>query len=893
MKQRTFFFKVTLALCMVVTTIQAQNLITNGSFSSGLSTWQYSPGGCVGGGALGVMTGSPDYITTPNNGHPNWADLTGCGWGNGRWIKQRVPTTVGKTYLLQWDLGCPNDARKIDAGVDLALNSVTVLPRFAHADFSANPTGNDYCAWKRFNYCFTATQSNTEIKFTANAAGTSSTPGWANTNGSMSGLAYEHPRVIGFDNVEMICIDDLFQLNATPGTGCNQFCLSLAMQTNSLVTYSNVKWYINNVMESNSNSYCRYFPQNQARQVKVDFTITTPCGTSTRTLQKEINATANCPCNLQSHVSLGYVVMGCTNGIFSLMTDPGYAVHYAQWTLDGASASGNNDGISLFNLSPGQHTICATVMGGIEGEADNICCAKVCQVITILPEQYAPEETVYTSCTSLLTNFQYTVNCGSTYTISGTGGNFSGPSPAVVSLPPGDYTVKCLDPVSCVTTIKTLHVIQKIMITESMPDETVSIPCGSNAVVYNPHCGPIFEISGPGGFFISSTTIIMYPQLSAGDYTVRCIDPVNCRTYVKIVHVVQTPMTIIPYAATVLHLPCGSNGATYNPACTTSYTIVGSNGFTMQDSYPFIAMPVLPLGSYTVHCADYENCLLYETTVDVREPLITESSCNVFIEVCDFNFDPNQSWYFVNQMTDCPECQATVRNATSVGPFITQSYVPVSSHGGAARIVTCEYYDAVNCRKCTVTFNIANADWGKEIYYMQAGKTCQEVTLPDCLANSTVKMFVNGHSDNAINQITGATIELCCDNPYGITNPVYVLYSETNPCCFKIIELICSPSTVERSLPASLNTASGTKATQGLTLVPNPTSSVFRIVSGEQDVQFEQVEITDLNGKVVLTRTNINSDTDIDAGKLAKGIYMVNVTMATGRTSLKLALVNE
>ncbi len=891
MNQRTFFLKVTLALCMVVTAIQAQNLITDGSFNSGLLSWQYTSGSCN--SAFGVMTGPPSYETTANNGRQKWIDLTGCGWGNGRWLRQQVPTIAGKTYLLQWELGCPNDSRYIDAGVDLAINGATVPTRFAHADFSANPTGNDYCAWKRFSHCFTATQGATEVKFTANAAGTSSTPAWANTNGSFSGLTYEHPKVIGFDNVEMVCIEDLFRIKATPGNGCNQFCLSLDMQANPLVSYSNVKWYIDNALESSSNSYCRYFPKDLGRMVKAEFSITSPCGTYTRTLQTVVTATANCPCSLQGHVSMNDMILNCTQGIFSLVPDKDYEIHYAQWTLDGVAASGNSSGISLTDLAPGQHTVCATVMGGMTGEIDNVCCAKVCQVINILPSQYAPDETVYINCTSFVNTFPYVVNCGSTYSISGTGGNFSGTSPAGVQLPPGDYTVKCVDPVRCIIMTKILHVIRKTMTTESLPDETVSIPCGSNTLVYNPYCGPDFEISGPGGFTFSGSTMIALPKLSAGDYTLQCVDLENCRTYVKTVHVVQTPMTMMATAATVLHIPCGANGATYNPACTSSYTIVGSNGFMASDNYPFTAMPVLPLGNYTVHCADYENCILYETTVDVREPLITESSCNVFIEVCEFNFDPDQSWYFVNQMTNCPECQATVRNATSMGPFITQSYVPVSSHGGAARIVTREYYDAVNCRKCTVTFDIANADRSKQIYYMQPDKSCQEVTLPACLQQTKVKIFLNGHAEDAVEQQTGATLELCCNNVYGIQNPVYVIYSESDPCCFQIIELVCNTSTAERSTSTGQNTTSGTKAAQELTLVPNPTSSVFRIFSGQHGVQFEQVEITDLNGKVVLTRTNLSSDSDIDAGKLARGIYMVNVTTATGKSSLKLVLVNE
>jgi hypothetical protein len=56
-----------------------------------------------------------------------WLDITGCGWGNGRWIEQGVPTVIGQVYHLTFDLGCWNGQYHTDAGAILTVNGVPPL----------------------------------------------------------------------------------------------------------------------------------------------------------------------------------------------------------------------------------------------------------------------------------------------------------------------------------------------------------------------------------------------------------------------------------------------------------------------------------------------------------------------------------------------------------------------------------------------------------------------------------------------------------------------------------------------------------------------------------------------------------------------------------------------
>lgn len=190
MKYTTTFLKLFFVCCILLLSgisgsLKAQ--VTNGGFnqntpaiSSCSSVWAWT-----------VSPTLPVQWESRWNNSNWWVDVTGCGWGNGHWLEQKVPTTAGQTYLLEFDLGCWNGQYYTDAGVQVNIDGASV-GRFAHTDFSASPPNP--LAWKRFSYCFTATSSSTLIRFTGDGLPTSSSP---------PGTTTANVGVIGLDSVTL------------------------------------------------------------------------------------------------------------------------------------------------------------------------------------------------------------------------------------------------------------------------------------------------------------------------------------------------------------------------------------------------------------------------------------------------------------------------------------------------------------------------------------------------------------------------------------------------------------------------------------------------------------------------------------------------------------------
>jgi hypothetical protein len=719
-----------------------------------------------------------------------WIDLTGCGYGNGRYIEQAVPTIVGRTYILEWDLGCLFNFTT--AGMDVSINGALQ----GNYTNSTPGTPSVLLNWKHFRICFVASQASTTIRFTGNAPG--------------------NPGVIGLDNVKMISFEELFAIQGSLGEECNEFCLSLAQVVSYPgITPGNIEWYVNNVLEaSGPTTYCRKFPKNVPTPVKVVFSESI-CG-NTHTLETTITATGDCPCDLQSHSELITTHVPCYNYFFNIQTDPGYTSLATYWTVDGQLYAGPSPTLSLQNLSPGTHTICADMIGGVTGEGDP-CCAKHCTVITV-PEQTS-ESRMITYC-----------------------------------------------------------------------------PLGQpNGPMYNPcdDCDGYYELWN-GGVLVGSSANGCFSYPIGNGYEMRCYDIFytelaiyQCLRKTIYFNVQALPVTGVQYPDETIYIPCMANDVAYSINCHgfPNFKLYGSVGLITQGSAP--AVVTLAAGDYTVECIDPENCNTSLTVVHVLPQPMVESTCNVFIELCWQLTDEGSQWYFTNFMNSCPDCRQTVLNATQTGPWVTQSYIPSSMYG-PIRIVTREYFDAVNCRKCTVTFTVANA---ASTTINMNGAPCQSVPLPPCLQNQTIKMFISGHPENTTTLFAGASVVLCCANPYGIANPTYVIYSESDPCCMLIVNLDCGPQVPPRM--GHGNPGQGEVEVGTLQIIPNPTASVFRIASDKGLEKYNKVEITDMNGRVMLTRSNIDSETMIDVGGFSKGTYFVNVSTGSGLVTLKLISVNE
>jgi len=139
-------------------------------------------------------------------------------------------------------------------------------------------------------------------------------------------------------------------------------------------------------------------------------------------------------------------------------------------------------------------------------------------------------------------------------------------------------------------------------------------------------------------------------------------------------------------------------------------------------------------------------------------------------------------------------------------------------------------------------------------------------------------------------------IEICCDN---MTSQVksYYIYDPENDCCFMTITIYCSPEGGVNHRPASTRKSEGVKVSNApadvYKIYPNPTSNVFKIKSINSDETFEKVEIMDGEGRVLLSKQNVNQQTEFDMSKFARGAYLVKLKTKTQVVTLKLFTISE
>jgi choice-of-anchor C domain-containing protein len=147
---------------LIVTPVQATNLIQNGSFETatvnpGTDTLLNAVSTVITGWT--VSQGSIDYIGTfwqASNGVRS-VDLAGS--GNGK-IEQTFNTTIGTTYRVTFDLAGNPNASPI-------IKDMRVSAGGSSADFSFNTTGksNSNMGWLSKSWDFTANSTTTTLEF--------------------------------------------------------------------------------------------------------------------------------------------------------------------------------------------------------------------------------------------------------------------------------------------------------------------------------------------------------------------------------------------------------------------------------------------------------------------------------------------------------------------------------------------------------------------------------------------------------------------------------------------------------------------------------------------------------------------------------------------------------
>jgi len=287
-----------------------------------------------------------------------WADLTGCGWGNGHWMEQTVATIPGHTYYLSFQLGCWNGQCFTDAGADLYIDG-GYINHYAHTNFSGSQL-----AWATFDYCFVAVNTSTTIRFVGNGAATYATPAWANPINNFVG-------VIGLDNVSLT--------DVSAGIIATSLCAPATL-TSSLP--GNVVWYYNGTYISSAGSIVASTP---GTYTLISYT---PCGVFT----DEVEIIECDPCDLTADFGIfndkGEAVQTlCVGEPYTLSgnSNMGTNVTYSWDFGDGTSAgpSSNPDETHTY-LSPGTYVACLTVTIQAGPNVPEECIGKTFQICKTL-----------------------------------------------------------------------------------------------------------------------------------------------------------------------------------------------------------------------------------------------------------------------------------------------------------------------------------------------------------------------------------------------------------------------------------------------------------------------------------------------------------------------------
>jgi hypothetical protein len=119
---------------------------------------------------------------------------------------------------------------------------------------------------------------------------------------------------------------------------------------------------------------------------------------------------------------------------------------------------------------------------------------------------------------------------------------------------------------------------------------------------------------------------------------------------------------------------------------------------------------------------------------------------------------------------------------------------------------------------------------------------------------------------------------------------MYVIQpDDPNSCCEIRIKIICDEG---ESMPMNENELNHiiNNSSPAYRLVPNPTSSVFRIVSENGNHVHETVTIVSSTGQVVAQLRDVSGEELIDASDFAKGQYYIVVKKGEDQQAMKLLL---
>lgn len=325
----------------------------------------------------------------------------------------------------------------------------------------------------------------------------------------------------------------------------------------------------------------------------------------------------------------------------------------------------------------------------------------------------------------------------------------------------------------------------------------------------------------------------------------------------------------------------------------------------------------LPIGEHEINYYDEFGCLLHTRRINVisgaagGSSSICEVEQTVYVPCArllnDQNFWPTPDFGPESECWDCFNKNSksfTITNALHLGN---------DPQGNEIYRRTVRNFET--CKECTFTYKIIdeNCDFEMPTVDLVRDPVTNQITgyrwvFPSGAPPTNISHIINNGSilsdqNQIVNylaqvhgipestQINEINLEICRKR---CPESPQLVETCCNKVCYKIIRnnanqpislIPCDefvdengynvPSTPESPQPAPL------EAETALKIVPNPTTSVFRIVpdqAGEAAATYKTVRVFDATGKQVMEKTDVNSNTWFDISALNPGIYLVKTT---------------
>lgn len=319
-------------------------------------------------------------------------------------------------------------------------------------------------------------------------------------------------------------------------------------------------------------------------------------------------------------------------------------------------------------------------------------------------------------------------------------------------------------------------------------------------------------------------------------------------------------------------------------------------------------------GTWTVDYYDNAECLKKQLVVHVvTTPSDTTNCFSTYTNSCSGQRDPQQIMPFWEISGGCAECSA-ISQTDPQAPYQHISSKLDANLNHIGEVYQKTFYDYTNCRVCVFTYEIlfSRCEINVDFDIVPTGIPFRFTFVNQSSGNGFLightwqvagyfnQTFLPGEPETTQMDFTfnGPGVYNICLNLFnfhcGIKCPgqkcISVIINEQGEIVYD-----------DQHLPIRSSLADSEESSQGepmvspesdqILVVPNPTSSVFRLQqSGKQGSIFEQVTICDNTGKELLSKRSVSSAYEYNIAEFGKGIYIVRVKFAGKDQQLKLIL---